>query len=91
MPATGIQKCLSVTVPHQSTPVAKPKMKAGAAIGTVMMAATIAKKTAINTTASNRITNQRDRGSTDVGSLRSRVVPTISISPRDRSNAVNSK
>ena len=37
----------------------------------------------------HRMTSQRERGSTEVTSPRSRVVPTISMRPSDRSNAVS--
>ena len=87
---TGIQKPGCDIPSRQSIPVNKPKMNAGMPIGMAMIVAMIARKTATTSTAINRMTSRRERGSTDVTSPRSRVVPTINMRPSDRSNAVSS-
>ena len=91
MPATGIQKVLCDSTSHQSTPATNPRKNAIPLIGKVTITAVIAKKTASKGTVNSRTIGERERGSTVVGSPRSRVVPTISTRPSDRSNAVSSR
>jgi hypothetical protein len=91
MPATGIQKLRCDSTSHQSTPATSPRTNAIPLIGRVTIAAMIAKKTASKGTVNRRTIGERERGSTVVGSRLSRVVPTMSTRPSDRSNAVNSR